>query len=298
MVKLKRKFIVGQEWLYYKIYSGPNTSDSILINIIHPVVEKLLKKGLIDQWFFIRYSDPQHHLRVRFHLTKNENLSYVVLSILPYLENYLNQGLVWKIQTDTYERELERYGFDKITLSEELFFHESEMITMFLRVHDEHSLSEDIRWIFGLMAIDDLLNNLNFSSIQKMELLQILKTNFAKEFNLTRALKKQLDQKYRNESSKIFKFIVGFNDLESELWFMKELIEKRKRQSNEICKILFELNNINLLGLNYDSLIGSYIHMLCNRLFLVNARMHEMVLYDFLFRHYKSVNARKGSKLI
>ncbi|MFK7749084.1 MAG: lantibiotic dehydratase C-terminal domain-containing protein, partial [Kordia sp.] len=42
-----------------------------------------------------------------------------------------------------------------------------------------------------------------------------------------------------------------------------------------------------------NDLMGSYMHMLMNRLFKSKNRIHEMVCYDFLYRYYKSMIARK-----
>ncbi len=41
-MSLKRRFIVGEEWLYLKVYSGPNLLEGILSNEIYEVVEECL----------------------------------------------------------------------------------------------------------------------------------------------------------------------------------------------------------------------------------------------------------------
>ena len=38
---MKRKFILGEEWLYYKIYCGKRTADVILTQVIKPLAENL-----------------------------------------------------------------------------------------------------------------------------------------------------------------------------------------------------------------------------------------------------------------
>ena len=44
-----------------------------------------------------------------------------------------------------------------------------------------------------------------------------------------------------------------------------------------------------------DDLLGAYLHMLLNRLLPTEARLHELVLYDFLHRHYQASLARQGT---
>ncbi|MDR0295220.1 MAG: hypothetical protein LBH91_03380 [Prevotellaceae bacterium] len=40
-------------------------------------------------------------------------------------------------------------------------------------------------------------------------------------------------------------------------------------------------------------MLSSYIHMTLNRLFRTQQRMHELVMYDYLFRYYTSMQARQ-----
>ena len=46
--------MIGSEWLYYKIYSGPRTVENILVEI-YPKIKKLIDESLIDSFFYIRY---------------------------------------------------------------------------------------------------------------------------------------------------------------------------------------------------------------------------------------------------
>ncbi|HBX51207.1 MAG: hypothetical protein A2275_06955 [Bacteroidetes bacterium RIFOXYA12_FULL_35_11] len=64
-MQTSRYFIPGSEWLYYKIYCGPKTADTIIENVFLPVSSKLFENSLIKKWFFIRYSDSDLHLRFR-----------------------------------------------------------------------------------------------------------------------------------------------------------------------------------------------------------------------------------------
>lgn len=72
-----RIFIPGSEWLYFKIYTGTKTGDDILKNEVYDFVHDLRRKNIIDQWFFVRYNDPDFHLRLRLHINNTCNLNYV-----------------------------------------------------------------------------------------------------------------------------------------------------------------------------------------------------------------------------
>ena len=58
---MKRTFILGEEWLYYKLYTGTKTADLLLADVIGPLCKTFIANGWIDKWFFIRYHDPESH---------------------------------------------------------------------------------------------------------------------------------------------------------------------------------------------------------------------------------------------
>lgn len=295
-INVKRIFTLGDEWLYYKLYCGPKTADDILTQIIKPITEELYNRKIIDKWFFIRYADPKTHLRVRFHYNNPENIYQIInefnIATKPFIEN----DLVWKIQTDTYQREIERYGLNTIQLSEEIFFWDSEMIVNVIDLL-EGDEGEVIRWLFALRAIDQFLDDFLYNEQQKLNLLEGLKEGFGNEFGMNKALKIQLDSKFRNERQKINEIMNKENDSKSELKPLFELLSEKTQRIIPITKKILEINNENILHRSLDDLMGSYIHMLMNRLFKSKQRMHEMVIYDFLFRFYKSEMAKKKHML-
>lgn len=75
---MQREFNIGSEWLYYKIYCGVKTSDMILLEHLKEKISDLKINDFIEKWFFIRYNDPEPHIRLRFLLTKNSNLNLII----------------------------------------------------------------------------------------------------------------------------------------------------------------------------------------------------------------------------
>ncbi|WP_392348660.1 lantibiotic dehydratase C-terminal domain-containing protein [uncultured Polaribacter sp.] len=51
----QRTFVIGDKWLYYKIYCGVKTADMLLLEVIKPLTEQLIEEKIIDKWFFIGY---------------------------------------------------------------------------------------------------------------------------------------------------------------------------------------------------------------------------------------------------
>lgn len=287
MDKTQRKFIFGSEWLYYKIYCGPKTCDKILLNIIKPFQEKLLGDNIISEWFFIRYADPDNHIRVRFKLNNLNNISLIARKMEKLLNPYLENNIVAKIQLDTYNRELERYGTKSIEFSERLFFNDSNFFTKFLAIL-EGDQDEELRWLTSLLSIEEILNDFKFSLNEKITLLNHLQESFLKEHNADSNLRKQLGNKYKIFKGKIAKLIQKENSSEKEL-IVINLLAERSLNNRPIVNNILQLEKEKNLELSKFDLLSSYIHMLMNRHFRSKNRQHEMVIYNFLFKYYQMI---------
>lgn len=280
---LKRDFSVGSEWLYYKIYCGNKSADDILSAAIDKLVQKLLDQELIDQWFFIRYQDPDFHLRVRFHLTDPSHCGAVLTAVSQYLKIFEEEGAVWKIQIDTYKREIERYGSSTMKAAEQLFFQDSQVI---LKMIPHFVDNEEERWRFALLSVNEFLENMNFTTDQKIELTGYLKLAFEKEFDLTKISKAQLDKAYRQKKADIEGLFVGKNIKAP----MENILKHRTAsltRTNEFILAHFAQLNRGML----NDFCCAIIHMMINRIFRSRQRTHELVLYDFLYRSYRTTKA-------
>lgn len=286
--KTKRTFFTGDEWLYYKLYCGVKTADSVLTESIAPLTQKLKKEGLIDGWFFLRYSDPDKHLRLRLHVPNTQHLGKVITRFYEHIEPWLESGEVWNLTCDSYVRELERYGTQTMELCEEIFYHDSEAILNSLQLHpDERS-----RWLFAVRMIDTLMSDFGFNDDQKEELMGRMKDAFAREFNASKQTKKSLAKKYREVRNHIEKFLTGEvngNRLHNEL---HQIITQKSKRIKAPANTIRERIEAGSAGIELNELMVSLIHMLMNRIFRSRQRMHEMVLYDFIHVTYKSQNAR------
>ncbi|MFD2786281.1 lantibiotic dehydratase [Hymenobacter rubripertinctus] len=279
---VQRNFSLGSEWLYYKLYCGPKIANRVLREAVAPLISELHGQGLITQWFFVRYADPEPHLRLRLHLTDAQRTGEVVQLVHAHVRPCIECGYIWKDQTDTYCRELERYGRSTMALSEMLFGYQSVAYLQQL-VHTAPEEEAQL-WLWSVRATDELLDAFNLSVVRKKQLLGGLQEAFAAEFGVDKTLKRQLDAKYRHFRSDIRHMLAGPVDgqpgqLNPQLRAVAEAIQQQVHQ------------HPNEVGL--DALLSSYIHMLLNRLIPADARLHELVLYDFLYRHYDSCLARQ-----
>ena len=290
----KQVFSIGSEWLYYKIYCGSKTADYILTDKIKHLTETLLEQGIIDKWFFIRYADPDVHLRFRLHISNFEKYGEVLQLINMELEPLLNQHLISKIQTDTYKRELERYGDSSMELVETLFFTDSVFVTDMLDMLDSGS-GGAIRWQMALRSVDEFLNDFKLSLEEKYNLINVLSTSFYNEHGGKKELKLTLDNKFRTLRPQLEDVLNNSNDEAKEYYPIIELINTRSKSNEKMIETILLLNTNNELQLSINDLLASLLHMNLDRLFMGRNRTNEFVVYDLLARYYKSNLARLKS---
>ena len=281
----QRKFSVGSEWFYLKVYTGEKTSDALLLQTIYPVVQQLLKTQMIQEFFFVRYKDTDPHLRLRFRGNPHlEFYHHVVRAVEKALQESVEAGVVHRVQVDTYQREFERYGMEHIGLCETLFHCDSLSTLAFMaRTGDE--FDENLRFAFAIRKIDRLLTGTGLSAAACRMILDMMKENFFQEFGGNSALRHQLNEKYRMYRPLMCQ---AFSD---DFPAATSLDDRDSMQADLLRKLSAAFADSGQLF----SIISSLIHMIVNRLFPSKQRAYELVLYHCLAKHYDSVQARERS---
>ena len=279
----QRIYIPGDHWLYYKIYCGARTADTILTNTLKPITEELINQEIISKWFFIRYNDPDFHLRIRFYVNNTKDSIEVIQRIQRALQFYVKNDIVHTVQLDTYKREFERYGTNTIDASEVLFYHESHMLISVIEIVE----NEELYFLFVLRAIDRLLESFDFDLEHKLRFALMNMEAYKTEFEANTLLNKQLDKKYRHLRQQIELFVTP-NPLPSDYVMLDQLLDHKHQNTKKELAYIKACNTDSTMQMSLDNLISSYIHMLVNRAFRSRQRFYELVCYDFLTKFYKS----------
>ncbi|KUJ60379.1 hypothetical protein AR687_18220 [Flavobacteriaceae bacterium CRH] len=203
---MQRDFCLGSEWLYYKIYTGVKTSDYILLENLNPIISGLQRKKVIQKWFFIRYKDTDEHVRIRFLVSDTKHLTRVIRSFYSLFNELLEQNLVWNIQTETYKREIERYGKNTMLDSEFLFWEDSKMILRYIKLKSQF-VKQDTQLLFSFYSIDSFLNSFRLSDKEKFVLMNDLQASFKIEFDTDKEQKKEMYKSYQSLYSQIDDFL-------------------------------------------------------------------------------------------
>jgi len=279
-----------------KLYAGPLAVDDLVRETIGPVAAGLVAEELAQRWFFVRYADPHGHLRVRLAGDPQRLQQEVLPRLRDALAPALEDGRVWKLQLDTYEREVERYGGPEgIELCEQLFHHDSEAVVELL--HEAEAGGDgDRRWRLALIGMDRLLDDLGLELETRRQLLLRARDAFHREFRASDAVARDIGAKYRAEHGAIAELLAP-DEAASGSWPAERAVFRRRSQrSAGACESLRQLAAGSKLTLPLGEIAASLLHMTCNRLLRSAARTHELVLYDFLHRHYKGAVARRVSE--
>ncbi|MBV8253974.1 MAG: lantibiotic dehydratase [Chitinophaga sp.] len=291
---VQRTFSLGSEWLYAKIYCGPKWMDKLLTTAVFPIVNHLKNEGLADSWFFVRYQDPENHLRLRFHLTDPDHTQAVIQEINQALQDYTTDEIVYKIQYDTYTRELERYGAENIAHCEHLFHLDSELILELLP-HIQSGNQEFYRWIFAVKGADILLHNLGLTLQQKIDTLSAVRAGLFQEFHGDHALQFQLNNKYREYQDAINGILTTAARSFPLADVIYDLFGQYQHDSQDNCTELRIAcsDPVSQQENRLQRLTTDLIHMMMNRFFLANQRLHELIVYHCLVKHYTGVLAKE-----
>jgi lantibiotic biosynthesis protein len=274
----KRTFIAGDEWLYLKIYVSNRSGNRVLRDYIAPMVQRFSAGGLIRRWFFIRYLDPHPHLRLRLLATGPERIAEILRGCNKALRPCLDAGVIWNLQLDTYNRELERYRFDNILLSEEIFHYDSEACLHLISAIDDQTLIQD-SWLIAMKSVDSYLSAFHQSGAEKHAYLLGLRKEFEKEYDFSDSLKKTVDKVFREKGRAIDAFFNGSGIHEATIG---DILTGRGARIAAIYKEMeAACGKPECL-----QLLFSYVHMSLNRLFSSNQRQQEFIIYCILEKYY------------
>lgn len=267
-----RKYIIGSPWLYYKLYSGPKILEYIYLKQIYPIIIKMIEANYITQFFFIRYQDPNYHIRLRMKLSNTSNIGDVISSFYPVISQLYNDNIISKIAIDVYNQELERYGQNLIECAEALFYQDSIYVSNYLLSNS----NMESRLVESIFFIDAVFNTMEFNIRRKMEFSNTMFESYFDElYKSNSQILKLFNNKYR-----FYKKIII------------EALEQSLSKPKEALDFIFcseYLNSIKNISDSWESQMSSIIHMHINRLYRTNQRLIECLIYSLLSKGYNSI---------
>lgn len=243
-----------EEWIYVEWHLHPSRADELLTKLHQQLIKPYSK--VFDRWFFIRYTAQGPHLRLRFQIKDRIVQSYFRTALSSFIKPYIQSGSVSTLQLKPYEREITRYGLENIEQVEACFQASSEHILCLLKKTKEElpiyaNEVQLLRELTRLLPLED----------EKI-LIKSMTESFQDEFQLDKEAFKAINATYN--LLKNFPIILP--------------LKNQYRYS--VKKAL----NANPDHVKRFKLLADLIHMHVNRLFSDQQRLHEAILYQFLWK--------------
>jgi thiopeptide-type bacteriocin biosynthesis protein len=279
---IKRKYFPGEEWVFFKIYLGVKIGENLVTHNLPEFIEYLKKNDIISIWFFIRYTDPAFHIRLRVKLKDINNYGFVINYFQSYFKDKLDSGQIKNLMLDTYDRELERYGYASISNAESIFNLDSELCIQLLTSIDYYQLAE-FKWLIALGVIDCYLTAFEFSDTEKHLFAKKIRDAFAVEFNANKMQRRYFITKFRNYKLYIDNFLDRNKiDLYDLSWYEKIISIFGKNIHS-----LFRTHYIQMDEHELQNFLSSFIHMFLDRFFSSKNRHYEYALYSLIEQFYR-----------
>lgn len=266
-IMIVRDFLPGSEWVYMKIYATDQSAAAILLESLVPWIEQNSQR--IRQWFFVRYYDPESHLRIRFRVAVADvkDLQYELQSLIG---NIGRVGLVQRFYFDTYQREIERYTSRLIAGIEELFFRGSQRVARYLL--DRYARADEGDLLWPVLHCYQMVSVFFGSDGEQMTgLCKWASEAFFLEHGGEKKLKRSMDDRFRDLRP-------GLTGLTGDAGaaFLSIELESALR--------LLSAASMELKPLARQQLIADMVHMQVNRIFLSGQRRHEAFIWHCLLK--------------
>ncbi|WP_172610972.1 lantibiotic dehydratase [Eubacterium limosum] len=256
-INRRRTLQLGDEgWIYLKIFVDRKKCNEFLGDQLNTFIQKLIMQKKIDGFFFLRYSDPEFHIRLRIKVNVNVEKYEVLNQLKKWFVKIMDLGYSMRFIIDQYEREIERYGGEElITFAENLFYFDSLLALQLINIKisdlDQNKQNEiDCICCVAIvqMAIDLSSGIKNANSYLS---LYIQHNEFKEAFRMHKKNimllyeNMQLNTKYKN---------------------ITQLMDLRIKSIHEYANKIYEIDKQGKLTNYISDIVLSMIHMFCNRM--------------------------------
>jgi thiopeptide-type bacteriocin biosynthesis protein len=287
---VQRRFPPGSEWLYYKLYCSTKKADAILQSVHRMLLEQGSEFYASNPFFFIRYTDPDHHLRIRIQVKDTLIRSKVIEILNQHFSMLMDLEDIITYSIDSYEREVERYGYKNIVAAEFLFHEDSKLVISIIEQLEGYENDDYVRWLLALKTSETYLKLFDLSYEEQIEFMKYIFEGFYTEFGASKDLLRILNRKYNGFKRHIEKFLDNNNNRYETLLSQVDHALLNFRNS---VQSYFKTTKNKREQIYY---LDSFLHMHINRLFVSNQRKYELVVYYLLLKRLMSLSKRNNFK--
>jgi lantibiotic biosynthesis protein len=278
--ELERMVPPGGSWLYIKLYGSPEIEEDLLIGTLAPFLRDASVGGRPRECFFVRYADPDPHLRVRFRTPSLDDAEALLPEVCAMGRWLMDRKLCSHFVVDTYAREPERYGGSAVvSFAEDLFVDDSALVLELLRLVRNADVA---RKTLAAVTVLDLLDGFGLDDSELRELASQLA-----------AARQESGSTYRKLKDSLWKLAHDQNGLLRELESadLPYLLEQRRVSAGKAGGQLRLLKAQERLTAPLVDICHSILHMHCNRL-IGRDRAQEREVLGLMLRVREAGQAR------
>ena len=273
----------GSDWLYLKLYCPRGRQDELVAEQVRVVAAELIERGLVDRWFFVRYADPESHVRFRVHGTPAQVSGAVLATVAEWAGRLVADEVCTRWSTDVYEREVERYGGPRgIDVAESIFAVDAVAVADLLAVLRATDPVDPIELL--AVTVEDLLAGLGFDDGAR-----------ARWFAAGPTPSRESGRVYRTRQAGLRRLLArGATTLGPAGEAVAAVLDARRAALAPLTADLRAFADAEELRVPSRDLAADFVHLHCNRLF--GDREHERLVLDLLCRTHGGLLAEAKSR--
>ena len=287
---VRRTFMPGSESLYAKLYTGNATADRVLTQVL----ERTPCRALADGWFFGRFDDPYHHLRLRFRGDPAPLSEQLWPALRDACAPLLVDGLLSRVVFDTYERETECYGGPQaIEIAEQIFQADSEATIELVAMLEPGAARRQGALAARRLRRADAAPRPRPRRGAAARAAHPASRFYGREHRADAKLGRAIGERLRDERATLAALLDP--ETQGDGTGLQAGAHVLLRRSERLAPLVADLDALearDLLPVSRPKLAASYVHMPYFRLLRMAHRRQELVIYDFLLQHARSQAAR------
>jgi len=289
--------------LYAKIYGGESVLDKLLRSTLGETAFLLDQSDAVRCWFFVRYADPDPHVRLRVF----GDPEFLAGHALPSLERTCGTADgIWRLVFDAYHPEIDRYGGAiGMALAEEFFHLDSRATLRMMMLCANGNVPVDGavptggvsgRWFLAAVSADRLLRDFRLDLNARCRFTKTYGDVLAEPFRFATTHRKHVGRLYRTVRHVLDEGLADDAPLSSLLSpGVERVFGRRALRIRSWLERMDGAHRADALTRSWQDMMPSFFHMHCNRIFVSQQRRQEAVLVQLLHKYYTSHVKRNKS---
>ncbi len=249
---------ISKDWLYIKLYCTKWLEEDVIADSLWDFAQSMVVSSLVDGWFFVRYSDPRAHIRVRFKAKSPKAASILLPELYRWAAQLVASEKCNDFAIETYKPEIGRYGGrEGLSLAEEIFMKDSLAAVPMIRLLRQNSRLDRI--VLAALSVDRMLVDLGLSPMERKL--------FCRDYRESNQMKGSFDEGY-DSRLRLLGFLLNKKEGQFDVGYGRAhgILESRRKRMNDVgnkSKNLFARKSITR---EPNNLYRSWVHMHLNRL--------------------------------